>query len=75
MRPAQTTNDKQQGSLQEQRILDEIEQLQRELEARQSAQQPVPSCIVRAYHELIDRQYRRLDRIDEQPTQRSINVP
>ena len=57
------------------RILEQIECLRREWQARRSTQQPVPSCIVRAYHELLDRHYRMLDGPVPQPLQRSINIP
>ena len=59
----------------ERQILERIEQIRREWHARRSLQQPVPSCIVRAYHELIERQYELLDGLDQHPTRRSINVP
>jgi hypothetical protein len=51
----------------EQRILDEIAQLQRDLDARQSVQRTAPGCVVRAYQELIDRQFQRLDGLGESP--------
>jgi hypothetical protein len=67
MKQSQATQSEPCGSVAEQRILDEIEELKHELEARQSAQRPTSNCIVRAYYELLDRQYQRLDRLDEQP--------
>jgi hypothetical protein len=45
----------------EPQIIDEIERLKGELLDRQSSERPVPSSVVRAYHELIERQYDRLD--------------
>jgi hypothetical protein len=45
----------------EQQIIDEIERLKCELSDRQTFERPVPSSVVRAYHELIERQYDRLD--------------
>jgi len=48
----------------EREILDQIDNLHRELEARRSMQRPAPSCIVRAYHELLERHYTLLDRLD-----------
>jgi hypothetical protein len=57
------------------RIRDEIEQLRRDLEARQTVQRPAPGCVVRAYQELMDRQFKRLDDLDESPKRRSINIP
>ena len=47
----------------ERRILEQIEHLRREWQARRSTQQSVPGCIVRAYHELLDRHYRTLDEL------------
>jgi hypothetical protein len=57
------------------RILEQIDDLRRELQARCSMQRPAPGCIVRAYHELLERHYQMLDRLDREPPQRSINVP
>ena len=45
----------------EQQIFDEIDRLKCELLDRQSFERPAPSSVVRAYHELIERQYNRLD--------------
>jgi hypothetical protein len=46
-----------------QNLLDEIDQLRRELAERQSFQRPTPSSVVYAYHELLERHYDRLDRL------------
>ena len=46
-----------------QHLIDEIDQLRRELAARQSFQRPTPSSVVYAYHELLERHYDRLDRL------------
>jgi len=51
------------GANQRQRLLDEIDQLRRELAARQSFQRPTPGSVVDAYHELLERHYDRLDRL------------
>jgi len=45
-------------------ILAEIEHLKRELEARRRAPRPAPASVVRAYQQLLLRQYERLDRND-----------
>ena len=44
-----------------QHIIDEIEQLRRELATRRAVVRPAPPSIVNAYHELLERQYNRLD--------------
>lgn len=49
------------NDINEQQIVDEIERLKCELLDRQSFERPAPSSVVRAYHELIERQYIRLD--------------
>lgn len=46
-----------------QHLIDEIDQLRRELAARQSFQRPTPGSVVYAYHELLERHYDRLDRL------------
>jgi hypothetical protein len=46
-----------------QHLIDEIDQLRRELAARQSFQRPTPGSVVYAYHELLERHYVRLDRL------------
>jgi EAL domain-containing protein (putative c-di-GMP-specific phosphodiesterase class I) len=46
-----------------QHLIDEIDQLRRELAERQSFQRPTPSSVVHAYHELLERHYDRLDRL------------
>lgn len=51
------------GANQRQRLLDEIDQLRRELAARQSFQRPTPGSVVHAYQELLERHYDRLDRL------------
>ena len=42
-------------------IMEEIEQLRRELSDRRASSRPAPRSIVNAYHELLARQYERLD--------------
>jgi hypothetical protein len=59
----------------ERRILEQIEHLRRDWHARRSTPQPASSCIVRAYHELLDRHYETLDGLAGQPIKRSINIP
>ena len=59
----------------ERRILDQIERLRRDWKARRSMPQPASSCIVRAYHELLDRHYKMLDGLAGQPIKKSINNP
>ena len=44
-----------------QQIIDEIEQLRRDLATRRSFDRQAPRSIVNAYHELLERQYIRLD--------------
>jgi hypothetical protein len=44
-----------------QQIIDEIEQLRRDLANRRSFERQAPRSIVNAYHELLERQYLRLD--------------
>jgi hypothetical protein len=44
-----------------QQIIDEIEQLRRDLANRRSFKRRTPRSIVNAYHELLERQYLRLD--------------
>lgn len=44
-----------------QQIIDEIEQLRRDLAARRSFDRRAPRSIINAYHELLERQYIRLD--------------
>ena len=44
-----------------QQIIDEIEQLRRDLATRRSFDRRAPRSIVNAYHELLERQYLRLD--------------
>ncbi len=46
-----------------QHLIDEIDQLRRELATRQSFERPAPWSIVYAYHELLERHYDRLDRL------------
>jgi hypothetical protein len=46
-----------------QHLIDEIEQLRRELARRQTFSRPIPSSVVYAYHELLGRHYDRLDRL------------
>jgi len=46
-----------------QHIMDEIEQLRRDLATRRIFGRPAPRSIVNAYHELLERQYTRLDRL------------
>jgi hypothetical protein len=43
------------------RIVDEIEHLRRELAARKAVSRRASRSIVLAYHELLERQYSRLD--------------
>ena len=49
-----------------QQILDEIEQLRRDLATRRSFDRRTPRSIVNAYHELLERQYIRLDGISRE---------
>ena len=44
-------------------LVNEIEQLRRELATRQSFARPAPRSVVYAYHELLQRHYDRLDRL------------
>ena len=46
-----------------QNLMNEIDQLRRELAERQLFQRPTPSSVVHAYHELLERHYVRLDRL------------
>jgi hypothetical protein len=46
------------------RILAEIERLKRELEARRKAPRPAPTSVVRAYQQLLQQHYDRLDGAD-----------
>jgi hypothetical protein len=46
-----------------QNLINEIEQLRRELATRQSFARPAPRSVVYAYHELLERHYDRLDRL------------
>jgi hypothetical protein len=46
-----------------QQIIDEIEQLRRDLATRRSFDRQAPGSVVNAYHELLERQYIRLDRL------------
>ena len=46
-----------------QHLIEEIDQLRRELAARQSFQRPTPGSVVYAYQELLERHYDRLDRL------------
>ena len=46
-----------------QQLIDEIEQLRRELAQRQSFRRPIAGSVVYAYHELLGRHYDRLDRL------------
>jgi hypothetical protein len=50
-------------SRERQRLIDEIEQLRRELAQRQSFHRPIAGSVVYAYHELLGRHYERLDRL------------
>jgi hypothetical protein len=59
----------------ERRILEQIEHLHRDWQARRSMPQRASSCIVRAYHELLDRHYKMLDGLARPSNQRSINIP
>jgi hypothetical protein len=59
----------------ERRILEQIEHLRRDWQARRSLPQPASSCVVRAYQALLDRHYKMLDGLSEQPIERSINIP
>lgn len=68
MKHAPTIETKLRSNPAEQYILDEIEQLSRGLEARVAVPRPAPSCVVRAYHVLLDRQYQQLDRLDKTGT-------
>ena len=47
-----------------QQIIDEIEQLRRDLATRRSFERQAPRSIVNAYHELLERQYVRLDSLN-----------
>jgi|WetSurMetagenome_2_1015567.scaffolds.fasta_scaffold915089_1 hypothetical protein len=49
-----------------QQILDEIEQLRRDLATRRAFDRRTPRSIVNAYHELLERQYIRLDGINRE---------
>ena len=49
-----------------QRIVEEIDQLRRELAVRQTGERPAPASVVYAYRELLARQYDRLDRLNTQ---------
>jgi len=44
-------------------IVDEIEHLRRELAIRRSVDRPAGRSVVLAYHELLERQYSRLDEL------------
>ena len=44
-------------------IIQEIEKLRRDLATRRSFDRPTPRSVVDAYHELLERQYNRLDRL------------
>jgi hypothetical protein len=44
-------------------IIDEIEHLRRELAVRRSDERPAARSVVLAYHELLERQYSRLDEL------------
>jgi hypothetical protein len=46
-----------------QHIIDEIDELRRELATRQSFPRQTPSSVVYAYHALLERHYHRLDRL------------
>ena len=45
-------------------IIDEIEHLKGELEARRRADRPTPSSVVRAYQATLERYYARLDALE-----------
>jgi hypothetical protein len=57
-----------------QRILDEIQDLQRELAARRTTPRTPSGSVVKAYHELLERQFKRLDELHA-AADRSINTP
>jgi hypothetical protein len=57
-----------------QQILDEIHDLQRELAARRATSRSPSGSVVRAYQVLLERQFERLDELDE-GVERSINAP
>ena len=61
-------------SAEPQRILEEIEDLQRELAARQATPRAPSGSVVKAYRELLERQFRRLDELHA-AAERSINAP
>ena len=50
-------------SRERQHLIDEMEELRRELARRQSFSRPIPGSVVYAYHELLGRYYDRLDRL------------
>lgn len=49
-----------------QQIIDEIEHLRRDLATRRSFDRQAPRSIVNAYHELLERQYVRLDHLSDE---------
>jgi AmiR/NasT family two-component response regulator len=60
MKPAVVSRSR---SSERQHLIDEIDQLRRELATRQTFARPAPWSIVYAYHELLERQYDRLDQL------------
>ncbi len=52
-----------------QQIIDEIEQLRSDLATRRTFDRRTPRSVVNAYHELLERQYLRLDWLTSEGTQ------